>query len=118
MAVAVAAVQAQVQGKAARARAVDGLNPFQRAYLDTLTTLAGWRVAQDREVQVTHWAYVGDASQADVAEARALTKKAHRAYSSARARYTRLSTLVAIQAGTLAGSRAAAVYLGHSSGTR
>ena len=93
----------------ATARAVDSLNPFQRAYLDTLTTLAGWRVAQDREIQVMHWAYVGEASQADVADARALTKKAHRAYTSARARYNRLSTLVAIQAG----SRAALAAMGN-----
>lgn len=98
--------------RAKATKATDGLNPFQRAYLDTLTTLAVWRVAQDCEAQVAHWAIEGIASHADLVDARARTKKARRAHSSARARYRRLSSLVAIQAGTQAGSRAAAAYLG------
>lgn len=89
-------------------KATDGLNAFQRAYLDTLTTLAAWRVAQDCEAQVAHWAIEGDASHDDLLDARARTKKAHRAHSSARERYRRLSSLVAVQAG----ARAAAAYLG------
>ena len=108
---------AVAQAQAKTRRATDSLNPFQRAYLDTLTTLAGWRVAQDREIQVAHWALEGVADASDLASARERTKKAQRAYRAAKARYTRLSTLVAIQAGTLVGSRAAAVYLG-SSGIR
>ena len=104
---------AQVAAKGqARAKAVDSLNPFQRAYLDMLTTLAVWRVAQDCEAQVEHWAIEGIASHADLLDAQARTKKTHRAYRSARVRYLRLSSLVAVQAGTLAGSRAAAAYLG------
>lgn len=89
------------------ARAVENLNPFQRAYLDMLTALAVWRVAQDCEAQVSHWVIEGVASHPDLLAARERTRKAHRTYTSARARYTRLSTLVAVRAGTVAGSRAA-----------
>jgi hypothetical protein len=104
---------AQAQTARLIADRMSGLNSFQRAYLETLTTLAAWRVAQDCQAQVAHWVIEGLASHADLVQARDVAKKAHKAYQSARARYLRLSSLVAVQAGTLAGSRAAAAYLGN-----
>ena len=82
------------------------LDAFRRAYLDTLLTLSGWRAAQDCEAHVAHWVLEGVASHADLLAAREVTLRAHKAYTAARIRYNRLSSLAAQRAGTLAGSRA------------
>ncbi len=96
---------------------MSGLNAFQRAYLETLMTLASWRVAQDCEMQVAHWAYRGRWRPMLTCSMRAhCTKKAHRAYTR-RGRVTFASRRswpcqAGMQAGSRAGVQAAAAYLG------
>lgn len=89
---------AAVQAASAK-KADDGLDVFQQAYLDMLTALSGWRVAQDCEAQVAHWVIEGIASYAGLVEARERTRVAHKAYASARIRYNRLSALAVAGAG-------------------
>ena len=106
----------------AQGRSSGYLDAFRRAYLDTLVTMAAWRVAQDCQVQVAHWMTEGFASHTDLMEARDATKAAHKAYRSARTRYLHLSTVVSAKAGMRAGLNPAHTYaparLGATNGGR
>jgi hypothetical protein len=69
---------------------------------------AAYRAARDVEGQVEHWAWVGLASQADVAEARARTRRVHEERKQAQAVYT----AVARRYGTYGRPRSVMVLVG------
>jgi hypothetical protein len=82
-----------------------GINAFQRAWLEFKLALAGLHAAEENEAQVAQWVIEGMASFADLRKVRDQVKAARVARSAARKRYIKLSTLAAETAGTAAALR-------------
>ena len=72
-----------------------------RAYIEVLLLRAGWRAAQDAEVQVAHWLLDGSgaATHADLVAARERVKLARKALARAQRVYTREATRAAVEQG-------------------
>lgn len=64
-----------------------GMNNYRRAWLDVMTALALFRVAQDCEAQVAHWRMEGAATNAELEQARQWTLRMKSAYYEARTYY-------------------------------